>query len=364
MPKRHPRNLSTPTKTQTNTTKRKQKGNKKRKPQLKQTSTKTKLKRTQKLKHQIKTPKSKPQIIKECHLFSTDDIIRLCDVYHESVGGYFLSSNENLDLDPMRLSKANTVYICTDALNAFVRNYLPNLSHPIVLVTGNSDITISSDPKLGEMFESLDNDVVLQLLNSPIISKWFAQNCFLNHFKVTRMPIGICPSQFDGSTFLRGLRHNKPQANNTSTLCNIARYVLPVSERIPKIYTTFQFELFRGDRLEALQDIPADCINYEETQIDNVTSFINQANYAFVASPFGRGPDCYRTWEALALGCIPIMKSSLMDPLFHGLPVLLIEKWSDVNQEMLNNAIKHFKTSSKAHEKLRLSYWQGLIDPY
>jgi hypothetical protein len=47
--------------------------------------------------------------------------------------------------------------------------------------------------------------------------------------------------------------------------------------------------------------------------------------YSFVLSPFGNGYDCHRTWEALLLGCIPIMKKSRIDSLFKYLPVLTRE---------------------------------------
>ena len=53
------------------------------------------------------------------------------------------------------------------------------------------------------------------------------------------------------------------------------------------------------------------------------------ASAAFVASPFGRGIDTHRAWEVLALGSVPVMLSSSLDPLFDGLPVVLLESWSD-----------------------------------
>ena len=38
-------------------------------------------------------------------------------------------------------------------------------------------------------------------------------------------------------------------------------------------------------------------------------------NYAFIVSPHRNGLDCHRTWEALVLGCIPIVKTSPIDDL-------------------------------------------------
>jgi hypothetical protein len=54
------------------------------------------------------------------------------------------------------------------------------------------------------------------------------------------------------------------------------------------------------------------------------------AAHAFVASPHGNGLDCHRTWEALALGCIPIVKRSPIDKVFQGLPVWIVGSWKEV----------------------------------
>jgi hypothetical protein len=85
------------------------------------------------------------------------------------------------------------------------------------------------------------------------------------------------------------------------------------------------------------------------------------AEHAFVLSPHGNGLDCHRTWEALALGCIPIVKSSGLDPLFENLPVWIVHEWSEVTQEAMNCVVNSFKTQSCQYEKLNLSYWQNLL---
>jgi len=38
-----------------------------------------------------------------------------------------------------------------------------------------------------------------------------------------------------------------------------------------------------------------------------------KTTYAFSVSPHGNGLDCYRTWEDLVLGCIVIVKTSVLD---------------------------------------------------
>jgi hypothetical protein len=82
--------------------------------------------------------------------------------------------------------------------------------------------------------------------------------------------------------------------------------------------------------------------------------------YKYVISPHGNGLDCHRTWEALVLGCIPILKTSPLDPLFEGLPVLIVKEWSDITQELLDT----FKGNNSQIQKLELSYWIQEFNKY
>jgi len=50
----------------------------------------------------------------------------------------------------------------------------------------------------------------------------------------------------------------------------------------------------------------------------------------FALSPRGTGLDSHRTWELLFFGAVPIVKSSSLDPLYAGLPVIILDDWSDL----------------------------------
>jgi len=50
----------------------------------------------------------------------------------------------------------------------------------------------------------------------------------------------------------------------------------------------------------------------------------------FVLSPPGNGPDCYRTWEAIYLGAVPIvLRNSLADSLHSELPIWAVDDWDE-----------------------------------
>ncbi|MBT4856206.1 hypothetical protein HOM50_04660 [bacterium] len=81
----------------------------------------------------------------------------------------------------------------------------------------------------------------------------------------------------------------------------------------------------------------------------------------FVLSPKGNGLDFYRHWEALYLGCIPILTTSLLDGFFKDLPVLIINDWKEVTEDLLDKTYDEFSKREFNYEKLDFKYWKSLI---
>jgi hypothetical protein len=115
------------------------------------------------------------------------------------------------------------------------------------------------------------------------------------------------------------------------------------------------------DRHDAINKINKELVYYEPSKAERFKNWTKQTEYAFVISPHGNGLDCHRTWEALVLGCIPIIKTSSIDILFQDLPVLIVSDWSDINEELLTNTIKTFRSAVFNYDKLKLSYWVDKI---
>lgn len=78
-----------------------------------------------------------------------------------------------------------------------------------------------------------------------------------------------------------------------------------------------------------------------------------------MASTHGNGLDCHRTWEALLLGCIVVTKRSSLDSLFDGLPVVLVDDWSEcVEPLFLEKWLDRYKTSHHdVWEQLDADWW-------
>lgn len=74
----------------------------------------------------------------------------------------------------------------------------------------------------------------------------------------------------------------------------------------------------------------------------------------FVISPPGNGPDCHRTWEAIALGAIPVVLDGTLAPSFcESLPIMCVRDYSDfleLSRGELDSAYKEIisKNSSMA----------------
>jgi len=61
------------------------------------------------------------------------------------------------------------------------------------------------------------------------------------------------------------------------------------------------------------------------------------------------------------LGCIVIVKKSVLDTLYKDLPVLIVNDWGEITQELLNKTIEKFKNTEFNLEKITLKYWVDKI---
>lgn len=256
------------------------------------------------------------------------------------------------------------LHVCPQALNNFVKKVLPNITTRFILVTNNSDWTIPEDV-------SKEFDI---LINHPLLAHWFAQNCILDHPKVTRIPIGLdyhtlTPTRKQQFAWSQPETHpwgiKQEPILQEQRLVRFQSEAKPFWERDVSAYANFHFLMTtrygKVDRVDALNTVPKDLVYYEPNRAIRIECWSNMINHAFVLSPQGNGIDCHRTWEALCLGCIPIIKTSGIDPLFEGLPVWIVSAWSEVTKENMVAKINEFKEKEFRIEKLTLEYWRKTI---
>lgn len=262
------------------------------------------------------------------------------------------------ELKTIKTMKNPTIYVCNSALNHF-NTIVPYIDFSFVLVSGDSDDSMPYDVLKPEIFDTL--------IANPFLLHWYSQNMTVDHPKITQMPIGMDYHTLESRPLWGPI-----------TIASTQEYLLNTVRRVPfyerfyekeiKCYSNFHFQMntkYGQDRKDALAQIPTDLVYYEPQMVPRLNSWNTQKDYAFIISPHGGGYDCHRTWEGLALGCIPIVKTSPIDKLYDDLPVLIVNEWSDINLDLLTKTVEDFKKieldKKFNYDKLSLQYWMNKI---
>lgn len=233
------------------------------------------------------------------------------------------------------------VWVNTMHVPRFIAEVLPQMTFRFVLVSAREN-----NPT--RLFD------VERVLNDPNVLCWFIENYefdarYIDTGKIVPLPLGMNYHKLDpnspnrsgdmGTTALPGAQQ--------AQLKDIQAEIAPIRERPLKVYCNFQLNMdtflrhhhaipraeARAEAIEALRDKPFSIVEPRQTTRNDVWRRHKQA--AFEASPRGNSIDCHRTWEALLLKSIPIVKSTPMDPIYEGLPVVIVQDWSEVTEENL-----------------------------
>lgn len=277
-------------------------------------------------------------ILKSCHIHSTQPVSSTL-----TLNGYDFS----------HFKEGNTIYVCSTALKYFFEN-LDKIRGRFILVTGDCDIDVPSD-----LFPNQED--LYKLLDPPMIVHWYTQNCSIKHPKITPIPIGL-----DYHTMVNPTHWGESSSpkNQENILNSIKLHLPPITQRHFKCYSNFHFSMttrFAEDRYKAMNEINSELVYYEPHFVPREQSWRNQGQFIFVLSPFGNGRDCHRTWEALCLGCIPIVKRSNIDSIFENLPVWIVDEWGEVNRENMAKKMDEYQNTEYDYKRLTLKYWVNKI---
>ena len=263
-------------------------------------------------------------------------------------------------LEKIKNIKNPSIYICSSAISHFINVMLPLIDFSFVLVSGDCDETIPN--------EILNKNDFINLISDKRIIHWFCQNMTIEHNKITKIPIGLDYHTLTQRPLWGPISSCQDQEK---MLTMIKEKSVPFYNRNIKCYANFQFSMntkLGYDRKDAFQKINKELVYYEESKVSRLITWNKQKDFAFVICPHGGGLDCHRNWEALCLGCIPIVKTSSIDKLYDNLPVLIVNDWNLIDNNLLNNTIndykKKFENNEFNKEKIKLSYWINLINSY
>jgi hypothetical protein len=290
-----------------------------------------------------------------CFFVSSRGLLKSCDIR-----SYDPKSSTTKDYQYLfdmfttkRMHDNMSIYVCNTMMFYFIRFILPRIKHKFVLVSGDSDTTMP--------FDVLNKDILGILLNNKYLIKWYSQNLTINnHSKFIQLPIGL-----DYHTIFSKPGHIWSKSGEKSApiyqeqiLREIKTKSIPFHERNKKIYANFNIANDRfGDRITSLKEISRDLLDVNMNFIKRSDNWRVMSQYAFILSPSGNGIDCHRTWEALCLGCIPIVRTSKFFNLFEDLPVIIVGSWKKITREFLDEKLEEFKNKTFKYEKLTLKYW-------
>lgn len=260
---------------------------------------------------------------------SGDAFAQLASQVMDNIGTQWFLTHQVNQIDPERVQKGDVIFVRVELLDTFFTHYHPKIQQNYVLITHNSDY-----PAPGKF---------ASMLNDPKIIAWFGQNPDgVRHPKFHPIPIGLANHRYKhGNTEL---------VQRYQTLGKSSR-------RTMLLYLNFDKKTFSAERSLVYNMFARQkyCKKAGRRPYEQYLKDLTQAK--FVMSPRGNGLDCHRTWEAILMGAIPIVKSSPLDPLLAGLPVLIVSDWRRINKKFLEHKYQEIKSRSYDLRPLYIDYW-------
>jgi hypothetical protein len=272
------------------------------------------------------------------------------------------------------IRSGDIVWVKSGWVREFCEKILPQVSVPIVLVINDGDESFPSDSCRGMDAEAL--------INHDKIIHIFAQNCDYagpSH-KVSHIPIGM-----DFHTIAHpggGWGETGSPLKQETDMQQVMQGHLPTSLRKKRAFVDFhhsnssrgnynRYLQFGEDRVDIFSRLLLTGLIDYAGWMKRSNLWRTKGQYAFSISPHGNGLDCHRTWEDLVLGCIVIVKTSCLDPLYEGLPVVIVKDWSEVTEENMTTWLSQYgdaSTNPSYRERLTNAYWlrkiRAAAEPY
>jgi hypothetical protein len=244
------------------------------------------------------------------------------------------------------------IYFCkTDYIRSFFDFCRSNPDEELVLITHNSDINISP-----ELYSATPSNV----------KAWFGQNIDTVGANLHSLPIGST-----GATWIGELEWADQQDEHD--------FVLMKEDGHPKVYKNLLYMNFgiwtNRTHREPIYDFLKDKSWVTTTACDIAPSAYSSSegfvslkeyynslyNHKFTISPLGNGVDCGRVWQAIYMGCIPIVPSHLNINHYRDLPILVYNNLDELTEEYLEEQHELLK-NSKCLDKATLSHWVKTIN--
>jgi hypothetical protein len=229
------------------------------------------------------------------------------------------------------LRQKNIIYTHTMYVKSLFDN-IRGLKAEFVIVTHNCDTNVD------ETFDLPSN-----------VKMWYSQNVNVKHPRIHSIPIGLENNKWfkvlgKKDKMKRKLLSRKFAKNLVYLNVNVNTNP---AERVP-VYDYFY------DKPWVTVERGVNGKGFDE-YIDNIY------NHKYVPCPRGNGIDTHRLWETLYMGSIPIVKKDINTWFYNALPILYVNDWTDVTEELLEDMYGMYVDGDYNREMLEFKYWKNLI---
>jgi hypothetical protein len=278
------------------------------------------------------------------------------------------------------------------------KGWLDQLQWPVtVAISANVDLSWPCIKNNQQKHENTLSGLNASILDHPMLAMLFIMNPRIHHPKVMPLPIGLkWQYEYRGmysesKANLKTILHSTVKANGPDSskamFQNQSRtetvWVRPGKANNKWVqYDPLTNPALSTKRLDLCkilsQSAPrslqchgsSNNQNAQEVPTMSAVTLPTEAYYEqlkshrFVASPPGHGLDTHGTWEALLVGCIPIVPHSPLDPMFEQLPVWLIHSWEEVTDEAVALKAKEMvgRVDEYDWDKVYVSGWIKAMD--
>ena len=252
---------------------------------------------------------------------------------------------------------------------------LDDLSAPVVLVTHNGDLSMPDVDSHMPYEPAWPRVGFSRFLEHPNLAAWFASNCYWEGYpaglprpvKLTCVPIGI------------ENRYNAQPGHNVTKHSTLSQQ----ATELQRLHTTpwhptpwHSLPFYLGTSQALMVDVEEHPLKPEcalalaalggkpwvtrwSGEHDNWAAAVR--SHRFMLCPAGHGQDTHRTWRALLLGAVPVLKTSAMDSMYDGLPVVIVQNWMDVTLELLQREWDRLRTQPFHMDRVLWPYWRDKV---
>jgi hypothetical protein len=251
-----------------------------------------------------------------------------------------------------------------NTLEFFTETVLPTIHRPFVCLVTGEDITLPNqvDPRWQDQhYKSIIRKFYDSIVNHPLLLHLYIENRDEAHEKTSSLPLGLNPRDFPGGNvdFILDYVSSVPEPMMNRPLKAICIHRDRPGDRM--IINKFRDSEWKENVITGTHYILWTWYNILRS-------------YPFIICAHGGGVDpCPKIWEALIIGCIPIIKHSAMDDVYKQFPVVFVDSWDKdtiqtVNLEKWRNEYaKYFDDPELRKEwrhKLYLNYWAEKINSH